>query len=481
VYDVTGLGEKGAHTHRAALDRAWKLVLLNQFHDIIPGSSIHWVYRDSDRDYETIRLLGESVRDSALDALAPLVDTSAFQRPLLLGNTLGFRRREVIDLPDGRPASVDVPPCGYAVVDEADKFLHTSGQAVKATASRQGITLENGLVRVKINRKGRLTSVYDLQAKREALAGEGNVFHLHEDIPNMWDAWDVDAFYKETCETLDGLESLELVEADPLRATVSVVHTFGASRLTQRIVLRAGSPRLDFHTEVDWQESQKLLKVAFPVNIHSPRATYEIQYGHLERPTHMNTSWDMGKFEVCAQKWADLSEPGYGVALLNDCKYGYDIHGHVMRLSLLRAPISPDPLADRGHHTFTYSLLPHAGDLRQGRVIQEAYALNVPLLVQKGKSSPGSLPSSHSFFQIDRPGAVIETIKVTEDGDGIIVRLYEAAGERGGVTLSTTLPARKAWLADLLENEQKALPLKDGSLRLDLTPFEIVTVKYALR
>lgn len=481
VYDVTGLGEKGAHTHRAALDRAWKLVLLNQFHDIIPGSSIHWVYRDSDRDYETIRLLGESVRDSALDALAPLVDTSAFQRPLLLGNTLGFRRREVIDLPDGRPASVDVPPCGYVVVDETDKFLHAPGEAVKATASRQGVTLENGLVRVKINRKGRLTSVYDLQAKREALAGEGNVFHLHEDIPNMWDAWDVDAFYKEKCETVDGLESLELVEADPLRATVSVVRTFGASRLTQRIVLRAGSPRLDFHTEVDWQESQKLLKVAFPVNIHSPRATYEIQYGHLERPTHMNTSWDMGKFEVCAQKWADLSEPGYGVALLNDCKYGYDIQGHVMRLSLLRAPISPDPVADRGHHTFTYSLLPHTGDLRQGRVIQEAYALNVPLLVQKGKASPGSLPSSHSFFRVDRPGAIIETIKVAEDGDGIIVRLYEAAGERGGVTLSTTLPARKAWLADLLENEQKTLPLKDGSLHFDLTPFEIVTVKYTLR
>lgn len=481
VYDVTGLGEKGAHTHRAALDRAWKLVLLNQFHDIIPGSSIHWVYRDSDRDYKTIRLLGESVRDSALDALAPLVDTSSFQSPLLLANTLGFRRREVIDLPDGRPASVDIPPCGYVVVDETDKFLHTAGSAVKASASRQGITLENGLVRVKINRKGRLTSVYDLQAKREALAGEGNVFHLHEDIPNMWDAWDVDAFYKEKNETLDGLESLELVESDPLRATVSVVRTFGASRLTQRIVLRAGSARLDFHTEVDWRESQKLLKVAFPVNIHSPRATYEIQYGHLERPTHMNTSWDMGKFEVCAQKWADLSEPGYGVALLNDCKYGYDIHGHVMRLSLLRAPISPDPVADRGHHTFTYSLLPHAGDLRQGRVIQEAYALNVPLLVQKVKSSPGSLPSSHAFFQVDRPGAIIETLKVSEDGDSLIVRLYEAAGERGGVTLSTTLPVRKAWSADLLENAQKALPLKDGKLRLELTPFEIVTVKYSLR
>lgn len=479
AYDVTGLSGKDAHTHRAALDRAWKLVLLNQFHDIIPGSSIHWVYQDSDRDYETIRVLGESVRESALGTLDRLVDTQAFEHPVLITNTLGFRRREVVDLPDGKPASVDVPPCGYVVVDAKDKFLRTTDVPVKTSASRQGITLENGLVRIKINAKGQLSSVYDLVAKREALTDAGNVLHLHDDIPNMWDAWDVDAFYKETFETLDALDKIELIEAGPLRAVVRTSRTVGKSLIVQQIVLRAGSARIDFVTDVDWQESQKMLKVAFPVNVHSPRATYEIQYGNLERPTHMNTSWDMGRFEVCAQKWADLSEPGYGVALLNDCKYGHDIQGNVMRLSLLRAPISPDPLADRGRHSFTYSLLPHAGDVRQGRVIEEAYALNVPLVVKDTKPGPGSLPASHSFFRVDRQGAVIEAIKVAEDGSGVIVRFYESEGSRGAVTLTTTLPVRKAWAADLMEKELKLLPIKDGALRFDLKPFEIVTVKFA--
>jgi alpha-mannosidase len=478
VYDVTGLGEKGANTHRFALDRAWKLVLLNQFHDIIPGSSIHWVYQDSDRDYETIRVLGESVRDSAFGSLESLIDTSSFSKPVVVSNTLGLRRREIISLPDGSAASVDVPPCGYTVVDAKDEFLRTTDAPVKVTESRQGITLENGLVRVKINAKGHLTSVYDLQAKREALSGPGNVLHLHEDIPNLWDAWDVDVFYKEKSETLDGIDELSVVENGPLRAIVRVKRTFGKSLLEQDIILRAGSARIDFPTELNWQESQKMLKVAFPVDILSPRATYEIQYGHLERPTHTNTSWDLARFEVCGQKWADLSETGYGVALLNDCKYGYDIQGNVMRLSLLRAPISPDPLADRGHQRFTYSLLPHAGDLRSAGVIEEAYALNVPLLAKEAKASSGALPSSRSFFQLDR--GVIESIKVAEDGGAIIVRFYEAQGARGSATLSTTLPVRKAWIASLMEEEQKALPVKDGAVKVDLTPFEIITVKFSL-
>ncbi len=480
VYDVTGLGEAGANTHRAALDRAWKLVLLNQFHDIIPGSSIHWVYRDSDRDYETVRILGESVRNSAFAALDAVIDTQGFSAPAVVSNTLGFAREEVIDLPDGKPAVVTIPACGYSVVDGADEALRSTDRPVKAEATRQGITLENGLVRVKINAKGQLTSVYDLQARREALSGTGNVLHLHEDIPNMWDAWDVDIFYKEKCQTIDAIRELKLVESGPLRAVVKIVRTFGKSKFEQNIVLRAGSARIDFPTKVDWQESQKILKVAFPVDIRAMNATYEIQYGHLERPTHTNTSWDLARFEVCAQKWADLSEPGYGVALMNDCKYGYDIQGNVMRLSLLRAPIAPDPLADRGQHEFTYSLLPHAGDLYQGKVIEEAYALNVPLLVSKTTAHAGSLPATQSFFQMDRAGAVIEAVKVSEDRKSLIVRFYEAHGGRGAATLSTTLPVRKAWLSDLMEGEGKVLPIKDGSIRFEVKPFEITTVKFAL-
>ncbi len=480
IYDVTGLGSTKNQTHQAALERAWKLVLLNQFHDIIPGSSINWVYQDSARDYETIRLLGESVRDSALSTLGAQIDTSTFTAPILISNTLSFPRCEVVQLPGGTLAQVEVPACGYIVVENNTAASLKATSAVKAQQSKSGITIENGLLRIKINSQGHLTSVYDLQARRESLSAPANVLHLHEDIPNLWDAWDVDIFHKEKYRTLGDIEVLKLVESGPLRASVKIVRMFGKSRIEQNIVLRAGSARIDFPTQVDWQENQKLLKVSFPVAIHAMNATYEIQYGQLERPTHTNTSWDLARFEVCAQKWADLSEPGYGVALLNDCKYGYNVHGNTLGLSLLRAPISPDPLADRGQHRFTYSLLPHAGDLREGRVIEEAYALNIPLIIGQLKPYAGNLPSSASFFELDRAGVVIEAVKVSENGKSIIVRLYEAVGGRGPITLRTTLSVNRAWSTDLLENDIKSLPIKDGAISLDLKPFEIASIKLAL-
>jgi alpha-mannosidase len=479
VYDVSWLDERRSRPHAAALDRAWKLVLLNQFHDVIPGSSINWVYQDSTRDYEAVRQLGESVRDSALATLTGLIDTKDFARPVLVSNTLSFPRREVIDLPGGQPALVSVPALGYAVVEGRAAVAEAPANPVTVTPTRGGFTLENGLVRVRIDANGQLVSLYDLRNRREVLAGRGNVLRLHEDIPNNWDAWDVDIFHKEKYEELREGAHVELAENNPLRAVVKVTRAFGQSRLEQRIVLRAGSARLDFSTEIDWQENQKFLKVAFPVAIRAMNATYEIQYGHLERPTHSNTSWDLARFEVCAQKWADLAESGYGVALLNDCKYGHDIHGNTMVLSLLRSPTSPDPLADRGRHEFTYALLPHAGDFRAGGVIQEAYALNVPLIVREMKPAAGPLPASRSFFQLDQPNVIIEAVKLAEDGGALIVRLYEAAGARGAVTLTTMLPVGKAWLADLMENEIRKVPIKNGRIQLDLSPFEIVTLKLA--
>ena len=480
VYDVTGLGEAGSTSHCAALDRAWKLVLLNQFHDIIPGSSIHWVYLDSAKDYETIARLGNSVLASSLQALDGVIDTSGFRKPVEIANTLNFSRREVIDLPDGTVASVEVPPCGYTVIEGAAPVAAPADPPVKVSKNKQGIVLDNGLLRLRFNAKGHLAGLHDLSADREVLAPgcTGNIFQLHRDVPIMWDAWDIDVFYKETHEDIEGLEAFELIEHGPLRAAVRIVRRFGKSRIEQRIVLRAGSPRIDFVTEVDWQEDQKLLKVAFPVNVRSPRATYEIQYGHLERPTHGNTSWDLARFEVCAQKWADLSEPGYGVALLNDCKYGYDIHDNVMRLSLLRAPFSPDPKADRGHHQFTYALLPHAGDFREAGVIEQAYALNVPLLVRSVAAKSGTLPATHSFFSTDRAGVTIESIKVAEDGQGLILRLYESRGSRGPVRISTTLPVRKVERTDLLERPIGPMELIDNSVCCELKPFEILTLRF---
>ena len=481
VYDVTGI-DRGPSA-AAYLDRAWKLLLLNQFHDIIPGSSIHWVYEDSALDYTMIRELGEAVLASSRDAVTAAVDTAGFTQPLLVFNTTSHARAEVISLPGGEPVFVEVPACGYAVQEaEASRKQPSGVKSVAAASEEAGIVLENGIVRVTFGSDGLLSSLFDLRANREVIpSGErGNVFQLHRDNPHFWDAWDVDIFYKETRENIDGLESITLVENTPLRAIVKIVRQFGRSTITQHVKLCAGSPRIDFETEVDWHEDHKFLKVAFPVTVRADHATFEIQYGHTRRPTHYNTSWDLARFEVCAQKWVDLSEGDYGVALLNDCKYGHDILGNVMRLSLLRAPTAPDSTADRGLHRFTYSLLPHCGDFRAGQVLQQAYALNVPLHARSIEPRSGTLASSQTFFQVDREGVVIEAIKRAEREDALIVRFYEAYGTRGAVKLVTTLPLRKAFTADLMERTLDAVDMTNGEVNLNVSPFEIVTLKFPL-
>jgi alpha-mannosidase len=225
---------------------------------------------------------------------------------------------------------------------------------------------------------------------------------------------------------------------------------------------------------VFWHEKHKLLKVAFPVAIRSPNATYEIQFGHIERPTHTNTSWDLARFEVCAQRWADLGEAGYGVALLNDCKYGYDIQGSVMRLSLLRAPTHPDPNADQGGQRFTYALMPHLGDFREAGVIEAAEDLNAPLRVVSTELAAGT---RRSLIEVNTPQVVVEAIKRAEDSDATIVRLYESWGGRCRARVRTTLPARRASLCDLLERERAEVAVRDGELDLELTPFKILTLK----
>jgi alpha-mannosidase len=236
---------------------------------------------------------------------------------------------------------------------------------------------------------------------------------------------------------------------------------------------------VQFDTEVDWHETNKFLKVAFPVSVRSQRATYEIQYGHVERPTHANTSWDVARFEVCAHKWADLSEPGYGVALLNDCKYGHDIRGNVMRLSLLRAPTWPDPVADRGTHRFTYQLLPHAGDLREAGVIDAGYDLNVPLRAVSVGPGSGARPRSATLLSVDAPNVVLEVVKQPDDDahqGACILRLYEAWGRRGPVTVRAPWPLARASRTDLLEHEEHELRVDDDRVHLEVDPFEIVTV-----
>jgi alpha-mannosidase len=247
--------------------------------------------------------------------------------------------------------------------------------------------------------------------------------------------------------------------------------------LRQTITLTAISPRLDFACEADWQERRRFLKVEFPLDLRAGQATYEIQFGHLQRPTHFNTSWDVARFEVCAHRWADLSEPDFGVALLNDCKYGYAAHGHVLRLSLLRSPKAPDPEADMGRHVFRYALLPHPGTFREAGVIEEAYRFNFPLHVRP----TGAGPTSVCCFGVDGRHVILDTIKKAEDSDAIIARVYEAHGVRGRVRFHSSLPVKRASLCNLLEENDRPLEWRDGGVELSVRPFEVLSLKLALR
>jgi alpha-mannosidase len=458
----------GAPWPAEELDRAWKLLLVNQFHDVLPGSSIHWVYRDAAADHAEVLSVANRLAGGARAAIAAAVDTSAAAEPAVVFNPTPYRRREAVG-----GAMADVPALGYAVVDLAA----TAGEAEVELGDGW---LSNGLIRVEWDDLGRLTSVLDLEHRREALVPgrPGNVFHLHHDHPAEYDAWDVDRSYLDTVVELGGPVRIDVADAGGLRAAVRFRRRFGASSVDQTMVVHAGARRIDFVTDVDWRERHRFLKVAFPVAVHADRATFEIQFGHVSRPTHENTSWERARFEVCAHRWADLSEAGYGVALLNDCKYGYDVRADVLRLSLLRAPTAPDPECDQGAHRFTYALLPHPGDPFTGGVLEEAAALNSPLTVVPVAARPGPLPPAQSFVGVDDPGFVVVAVKRADDGSGdVVVRGHEALGGRRTVRLSLAQPFRRAARTDLLERPRHDLPVDGGAVRLSVRPFELVTVR----
>ena len=467
---------RGAAYPARALRGLWETVLLNQFHDIIPGSSIHEVYCDAARDYARVLEAGAALRDRALRAVAGKRGRGK-SRPAVL-NTLGWARREVVALP-GRRGLVwgSAPGYGWGGIAPG-----TTEAPVTATETKTGFVLENGLVRAKLDKAGRVTSFLDKREKsggRETVpAGtRGNQYALFEDKPRYWDAWDVDVWHLEKRKDAGEAVSAKIVEKGPLRATVEVALKISAkASLVQHISLDAESPRLDFAVECDWQEHEQFLKVEFPLALRSEFATYEIQFGHVRRPTHFNTSWDVARFEVSAHKWADLSEPNYGVALLNDSKYGYACHGNVLRLSLLRSPKAPDPVADMGRHRFRYALYPHAGGPQQGGVIPEAAFFNQPLRPFEG--APGLEP--RGFFTVENRAVVLDTVKRAEESDDLIVRLYEAHGTHQKAVLRTGLPLRRAATVNLLEENPRPVRASRQAVALSLRPFEIVTLRLTL-
>ena len=480
----------------ADLQKAWELVCLNQFHDIIPGSSITDVYRDSLMQYGQITQLASAVRDEALALI-----TRSVEADVLVINPTSFPRHDLALWPGQvHPRKRMHYPDGQTVLTQstAEGTLISTGELAPYSVNRFSISdgdttipetgliatnnlLENSYLHIEINDAGDIVRIYDKVDEREVLppGAIANQFQAFEDRPMYWDAWDIDIFYDDKMWLSDPADSIQVVEQGPLRATLEIKRRILNSSYTQRISLCYNSRQLDFDTTIDWRERHVLLKVAFPVDVLTPQATYEIQWGHVQRPTHRNTSWDWARFETCAQKWVDLSEGNYGVSLLNDCKYGHDIHENTMRISLLRAPTMPDPEADQGEQHFAYSLLPHSDGWNEVTIAQ-AYALNDPLIVTGGDkfTQPGGKSGQlESLLWVDQPSIVIETVKRAEDGDGIIVRLYESQRRRGPVTIHAGFPLAAAWRTNLLEENESQIDVQEQSLRLHVRPFEIMTLR----
>ncbi|KAM5243010.1 alpha-mannosidase 2C1 isoform 1-T1 [Hipposideros larvatus] len=407
----------------AQLQDLWRLLLLNQFHDVVTGSCIQLVAEEAMSHYEDIRSHGNTLLSTAAAALCA---GEPGPEGLLIVNTLPWKRTEVLALP--RPggahslALVTVPSMGYAPAPAPTSLQPLlPQQPVFVLQETDGsVTLDNGIIRVRLDPTGRLTSLVLVASGREAIAegAVGNQFVLFDDVPLYWDAWDVMDYHLETRKPVLGQAGTLAVgtEGGVRGSAWFLLQISPKSRLSQEVVLDVGCPYVRFHTEVHWHEAHKFLKVEFPARVRSPQATYEIQFGHLQRPTHYNTSWDWARYEVWAHRWMDLSEHGFGLALLNDCKYGASVHGNVLSLSLLRAPKAPDASADMGRHEFTYALMPHKGSFQDAGVIRAAYSLNFPLLALP---APGPAPAAAwSAFSVSSPAVVLETVKQARGGAG---------------------------------------------------------------
>ncbi|GMU92004.1 MAG: alpha-mannosidase [Candidatus Hydrogenedentota bacterium] len=490
----------GTYRHARLWD-AWKIVLTNQFHDILPGSSITEVYTQNEKEYQEARQTITALRDEAIRTLVKSIDTSGAGGPIVVFNTLSWVRDGAAQLrvkrpsrsisvlaPNGDPVphqwvgrdtllfQVDgVPPLGHAVyriVRSKDAVPQNGMLKVSARG------MENDALRIRIDTSGCLSSVYDKLEGREILprGARGNMLQLFDDRPHLHDAWDIDHNFERTMWEPGRAECIKVVEEGPVRAVVRVVRRTARSTITQDIRMYTNSTRLDFATTVDWREKRVLMKVAFPVDVRAQSATYEIQYAAIERPTHHNTPHDRARFENPALRWADLSEGDYGVSLLNDCKYGYDVKGNVLRLSLLRSSVDPDPVADEGRHEFTYSLYPHTWTWRNGTV-RQGHELNTPFIAVEAPRSHGEMPPVSAFASVDADNAIIDWVKKCEDSDDLLIRLYEAHGQRGPVTITFARKPSRVSECDLMEEKDRAVQVAGASVTLYLTPFDLRTLK----
>lgn len=458
----------GSEYDAKGLYNNWNRVLHNQFHDIIPGSSIKDVYDGTDVDYKEIAEYTDGVINEKIGVIAKNITTDG---GLLVYNPSGFERSGIATV-GGKTVELTeaIPAFGWKVVN---KFNDECRVAVN------GLTAENKFYKMTLDNAGRIAELFDKSANRQVFkSGEyGNEFQAFEDFPRLYDNWEITDYYKQKKWVLDDEAQITPV-TDGSRAGFRVVKKYLDSEIIQNIWLYSDTDRIDFDTDIDWHERNQVLKVAFPVDVHANTATYETQFGHIERPTHGNTSWDQAKFEVCAHKWVTVAENGYGVGLLNDCKYGFNTEGSTMKLTVLKCSQYPNEEADQGAHKLTYSIMAYEGDFREAGVINEAYALNQPFTVAQVCANKGALADEFSLVSCDRANVIVETVKKAEDDDGMIVRMYDAFNRRANATVTVAEGFKKAYLCDLMENQIEELEFSDNKVTVPVSNFEIITLKF---
>ena len=502
------------------MELTWKNLLFDHFHDIMPGSGIAVNYLDAMRNLENVDRAANDVTMGSLREIAAHVNTQGEGVPVLIFNSLSWPRTEVVDMEaqlpaparqievvdsKGKPAESQMlyldpethrahllllsntPALGYQTyfvrAASAAPVVHSM---LKASAGR----LENEFIRVSIDpQTGCMTSLFDKRSGTEALAPAqtdsggsktsvcGNLLQTFVDKPKQWDAWNIDADFEKQHWDLDRADEVKLMESGPLRAVIQVKNHFQNSTFVRDIIVYAGVPRVDVKMMVEWHEKHILLKMAFPLSAHSDKATFEIPFGSVERPTTRNTPAELAQFEVPAQRWADISDLKHGFSLLNDCKYGYDAKGNVLRLSLLRSPEWPDPHADEGHHEFTYSLYPHGGGWKDALTIRRGYELNYKLLPLPFGKHQGSLAPEHSFMQVQPDNVIVTALKRAEDENSLVLRFYEWAGKEGKVTIQLPPGAQSAEETDLMEKRMGSLSVHSGAVSVHTEAYEIKTIK----
>lgn len=479
------------------IHEGWEVILRNQFHDILPGSSIKEVYDDSKEEYEAILRAGREYTDGKLAGLAKCINAPAHS--LVVYNPNSMSAEDVVSfwcpdeirypavkageeiLPVQKKAdgtwmftAKDVPSKGYRtfLLEEGEEKCEDHIQVSESH-------MENAFFSIDLNEKGQFISIYDKRAARELLP-EGkaaNVLMSYEDRPHNYDAWDLNNYYTEKSWEIDDVEEIRAEECGPVRGCLKITRNYLDSVISQYICIYRDTARIDIRNEIDWKEHQIFVKALFPVDIHTSEASFEIQYGNVKRPTHANTSWDFAKFEVCVHKWMDVSEDGYGVSVLNDCKYGCSVRDGVIGISMLKSAVYPNPEADKEHHTFTYSIFPHQGSWKEAGTVNQAYLLNNPLEAAVKENEGGTLPDAYSFVTCSQDNVVVEVVKKAEDEEAVIVRLYECFNRRTDVSLVFAEDIKSVCECDMLEADMDEWTPDGRKVSFRMKPFEIKTLK----